>query len=596
MLLLAMIPLSTFDLNKEPLLDLLQSIKEGKVQLADFQRDWLWEDDRIRALLASISLGFPVGTLMFLQQDNTQVRLKPRLVEGVELLNPPAPHFLILDGQQRLTSLFMSLFSDKPVIINRGKRYKPELRSYYFDIYQALSLPETERVEAIYGFNDQKKLHRSQKTSIDCSSPENEYKANFFPFSKVFNFRQWRSAYSKYWHYDAEKLQLIEQFEAQIIKKFEHYQMGLYILRPELPKTAVCHIFVSHNELPCELTYFDLLTSEYSGQNFDLRADWAKTEKRLTQHKVLRLLKSTDFLQALSLISTYHHRLEAKEKRINTDILPRITCNRQDILTLDALEYQKWSELLVQGFETVAKFLHTEAIYDADDLPYALQLVTMAPLFVILGESVKVDTVRVKLKQWFYCGASSGIYSRSRESTAAKDLIEIPLWVLHRGETPTTVREAYITEERLQGFVNSQGATYRAISALLRRDGALDFLTGEPITCIKYFAEKIENHHIFPQKWCKKMGIPRSKYNSIVNKTPLRMRTNRFLGSQAPGEYLDHLEEHGLNRERIDEILRSHSIEPDCLVKNDFEGFFRTRTRHLLEMLEIAMGKNLERF
>ncbi|MGK7930117.1 MAG: DUF262 domain-containing protein, partial [Microcystaceae cyanobacterium] len=71
--------------------DLLRDIKEGKIQLADFQRDWCWEDERIRSLLASISLGFPVGTLMLLEQDNGQLRLKPRLVEGVPLNHPPHP-------------------------------------------------------------------------------------------------------------------------------------------------------------------------------------------------------------------------------------------------------------------------------------------------------------------------------------------------------------------------------------------------------------------------------------------------------------------------------------------------------------------------
>ena len=56
-----MLPLSTFDLTKEPLLDLLKAIQSGKVQLADFQREWRWEDERIRLLLASISLGFRSG-------------------------------------------------------------------------------------------------------------------------------------------------------------------------------------------------------------------------------------------------------------------------------------------------------------------------------------------------------------------------------------------------------------------------------------------------------------------------------------------------------------------------------------------------------
>jgi hypothetical protein len=65
----AMLPLSPFDLHKQPLLDILQSVKSGKIQLADFQRDWCWEDQRIRSLLCEVSLGFPVGTLMLLEQN-----------------------------------------------------------------------------------------------------------------------------------------------------------------------------------------------------------------------------------------------------------------------------------------------------------------------------------------------------------------------------------------------------------------------------------------------------------------------------------------------------------------------------------------------
>jgi hypothetical protein len=259
-------------------------------------------------------------------------------------------------------------------------------------------------------------------------------------------------------------------------------------------------------------------------------------------------------------------------------------------------DYLKWVEPLCQGFEAAAKFFHSQAIYRSDDLPYSMQLVIMASLFAILGEGIKLDTVRAKLEQWFYCGAASGIYARSQEVVAAKDLLEVPLWVLSGGETPKTVKEAYLTGERLQGFVNSNGSAYRAISALLRRDRALDFLTGEPITCAKYFDEKIENHHIFPQKWCKERGIPISKYNSIVNKTPLRMQTNRFLGSQAPSGYLVRLEERGLNRERIEEILCSHLIEPELLRRDDFEGFFEERTRQLLGIVEKVMGKSPNSF
>ena len=586
-----MLPLSTFDLTKEPLLNVLKAIEGGEIQLADFQRDWCWDDERIRSLLSSIALGFPIGSFMLLEQEKAQFRLKPRLVEGVALDHSPAPQALILDGQQRLTSLFMALFSLSPVRINRGKRYVREQRWYYFQMEEMLALPEEERFRAILGLKEDKRLRRAHVPQIDCSTPEREDQAHCFPLSQVFQFPQWRGEHNKYWQYQPEKLALIDQFEAEVIKKFEHYQLGLYILRAELPKKAVCQIFVNHNARPCELTHFDLLTSEYASEEFDLRGDWQNREQQFSRYRVLRLLKPTDFLQALSLLVRYYQRLEAKKRGVHLEKLPRISCNRQDVLDVSLSDYQTWRQNLSQGFEAGARFLHGQGIFDADDVPYPMQLVVLAPLMAILGESVKLDAVRRKLEQWLYCGAASGIYSRSRESTAAKDLIEMPGWVWEEGAIPTTIREASLQAERLQSCVNSQGATYRAISALLRRDGALDFLTGEAITEVKYFEEGIENHHIFPQKWCQQRGIARSRYNSIVNKTPLTWRTNRFLGSVAPSVYLQRLEEKGMSKERVDEILRSHLIEPELLRGDDFEGFFAERTRVLLGKLYEAMGK-----
>ena len=84
----------------------------GNVQLPDFQRGWVWDDDHIPSLLASVSLSFPIGAVMMLQTGNPDVRFKPRLVEGLTLASPPEPERLILDGQQRLTSLFLALLSD----------------------------------------------------------------------------------------------------------------------------------------------------------------------------------------------------------------------------------------------------------------------------------------------------------------------------------------------------------------------------------------------------------------------------------------------------------------------------------------------------
>jgi uncharacterized protein with ParB-like and HNH nuclease domain len=86
--------------------DLLKKAHERIIQLPDFQRGWVWDDDSLRSLLASISRAFPVGALMTLESGG-EVRFKSRLIEGApEAHAARSPESLLLDGQQRITSLY----------------------------------------------------------------------------------------------------------------------------------------------------------------------------------------------------------------------------------------------------------------------------------------------------------------------------------------------------------------------------------------------------------------------------------------------------------------------------------------------------------
>jgi len=80
---------STFRANEPLLSDLLSRVKNGKTQLPDFQRGWVWDDNHIRALIASITMGYPIGAVMFMETGSESVRFKPRLLEGVALNSPP---------------------------------------------------------------------------------------------------------------------------------------------------------------------------------------------------------------------------------------------------------------------------------------------------------------------------------------------------------------------------------------------------------------------------------------------------------------------------------------------------------------------------
>jgi uncharacterized protein with ParB-like and HNH nuclease domain len=96
--------MSNIDSTKTKLADLLEDIVEGLIQLPDFQRGWVWDDEHIRSLLVSIARSFPIGAIMLLETGG-EARFQVRPVEGVSVSKANGAEMLILDGQQRLTSL-----------------------------------------------------------------------------------------------------------------------------------------------------------------------------------------------------------------------------------------------------------------------------------------------------------------------------------------------------------------------------------------------------------------------------------------------------------------------------------------------------------
>jgi len=76
--------MTTFDSTKRSLPELLKDITTGKIQLPDFQRGWVWEDDHVRSLLVSIARSFPVVEAVMLMETGREVRFETRPVEGTE--------------------------------------------------------------------------------------------------------------------------------------------------------------------------------------------------------------------------------------------------------------------------------------------------------------------------------------------------------------------------------------------------------------------------------------------------------------------------------------------------------------------------------
>ena len=147
---------STFRSGEPSLGDVLRGIHVGKIQLPDFQRGWVWDEGHIRALIASISLSYPVGAIMLLETGGDGVKFQPRPIAGVSLDEPVEPEYLILDGQQRMTSLYLSLRSGKPVETKTDKGKKID-RVFYLNITDCLD-ESVDRIDAVRTLPPERKL------------------------------------------------------------------------------------------------------------------------------------------------------------------------------------------------------------------------------------------------------------------------------------------------------------------------------------------------------------------------------------------------------------------------------------------------------
>lgn len=586
--------MTTFDSPKLFLLELLRGIGDGKIQLPDFQRGWVWDDQHIRDLLASISLSYPIGAVMMLQTGNPNVRFGPRFVEGVDLRPAPEPERLILDGQQRLTSLYQALIRRQPVV-TRDARGSTIRRFYYIDIRKALD-PNVDREDAIRALGEDRLVKNFRGEVIeDYSTREKEFKAGLFPATEVFDCATWRAAHNEAWDYDREKVKLFDAFDREIIERFKQYQVPVILLAKETPKDAVCQVFEKVNQGGVALTVFELLTATYAADNFKLRDDWAKRERRFKHYRLLADLKNTDFLQAVTLLATHARRTTAMEAGTSPDNLPGISCKRKDILRLSLRDYQAQADAATEGFERAAKLLFSQKLFAARDLPYQTQLTPLAAILAILGEHAENDGVRNQIIRWYWCGVLGELYGGAIETRFAKDLADVLAWIDGAAE-PTTVTDANFVPNRLLTLRTRNSAAYKGISALLMRDGGLDFRTGVSIDQQLYFDEQLDIHHIFPKAYCNSLKVDRGRRDCIVNKTPLSAKTNRMIGGNAPSVYLAKLEKNAsIRSDRMNEILISHIASPEAMRADDFEAFFATRQEDLLQRIENALGKRISR-
>lgn len=572
----------------------LKWTREGKIQLPDFQRGYKWEDERIRQLLVTVLRGHPMGAVMLLKTGNSQVRFKPRAIEGVDLPLGTEADTLLLDGQQRLTSLTQAL-TGTGVVATKDSRGKLMERRYFVDMAMALSDPSRvdEAVVSLPG-DGVLRTNFGKDVVLDVSTTEGQLAEGYFPLNLL---------YGDYmsWMFSLDDRELGKRFHDQFIKPATTYDIPAIVLDEDTDKAAVATVFEKVNIGGLPLNVFELLTSLFAGnadyyaktgEDFRLNDDWQQTQKLWSQQPILASVENTDFLQAVSMLATRKRQLTD-----TTDRPPAISAKREDVLKLTLDDYLEWRGPLREAFLWAATMLNDLHIFTARDVPYPKQLVPLAAIRVVLGQDADLHGVRERLIRWYWSGVLGELYGGAIETRFVRDIEAVPQWALDpAGVTPRTVADASFTESRLHSLRTRNAAAYKGIAALILDCGARDWMEDKQLDKIQYVDLSVDIHHIFPQHWCDQQGIDTERRESIVNKTMISARTNRTIGGVAPSRYLDLIERHArISPEQLDGLLATHLVPAAALRSDDFDRYFAERRESLCQLVEKALGKAVQR-
>lgn len=550
------------DTNPKKLRDLLGEINSRTTALPDFQRDFVWDPSATQELIVSIANNYPAGSLLRVRDKNKA--FAAREFEGAPPLNGHTHTFLVLDGQQRLTSLYQAFYGVGD-------------HRYYLDIGKLLNGADFE--EAIFH------LRSGIKWVKEHEEAKAQEKDRMIPLSILKSgsgaFLEWIFDYTNSLS-DDQKVptqKALKKINDAWLKVIDEYQFPVVTLSDEVKPDALCTIFETLNRTGVKLSVFELLTARFWPQNVNLRNLW---DAAVEKYPIIKEYEVDPyyFLQAISLASR-----------------PTPSCKRSEVLALKASEINEWWDRVVEGFGTGLKILRDDCrVVTAKWLPYQT-LIT--PLAAVLAKLDRTNTPefgarREQLKRWFWCAVFGQQYESSPNSQSAKDFSELISW-LKGGVEPETVTSLKFDPNTLRDTTPRQRAIYRGTICLVLGSvgGARDFHTQSIITGNLVDQQGIDDHHIFPASYLeKKKGISESKRRDcVLNRTLIDRTTNQMISDRAPSDYLAQIKS-TLNFP-FDAVLKSHSLpvgDDSPLMSDDFEAFLTWRQKELWKEIRRVTG------
>ncbi len=547
------------DTNPRALKDLLAEINNRTTALPDFQRDFVWEPGATQELIVSIANNYPAGSILRVR-DAKRV-FAAREFEGAPALDGAKHTFLVLDGQQRLTSLYQAF-------------YGVGEHRYFIDLGKLRDGSDFE--ESI--FHDRATTKRSRRRE-DFAVQAKEL---LLPLSVLRGgaggFGQWgRKVARSLSNTDRIALEdALDVIEEQWIRAIDDYHFPVVTLSDRTEPDALCTIFETLNRTGVKLSVFELLTARFWPLSINLRDLWNRAQ---ADHPIIEHFGVDPYyvLQGISLASRQNP-----------------SCKRGDVLNLAASDIEAWWGKVVAGLATGLEILRDDCkVMLPKWLPYQTMLPPLAAVLARSGspKSAEAGAHREKLKRWFWCSVFGQAYESSPKSRSAKDVTELNSW-LTGGDAPESVHALRFDPRALRDVTPRQRSVYRGVINLILGGGARDFHTQAVITGKLMAEQGIDDHHIFPSAYLERRGIASARVRDcVLNRTLIDRTTNQMINDRAPSDYLAEIR--ATPGFPFQAILASHglpAVADSPLLSDDFEPFLAWRQEWLWREIQRVTG------
>ncbi len=549
------------DTNPRVLKDLLTEIHNRNMVLPDFQRDFVWEPGATQELIVSIAYNYPAGSI--LRVRDAQRVFAAREFEGAPRLDGRPHTFLVLDGQQRLTSLYQAF-------------YGVGEHRYYLNLRKLADGCDFE--EAIFHMRTTTKWVNAHEAF------ELQAKELILPLSVLKGgaggFLQWLLHVTHPMSQDerTQMLDVLTQINEQWIKTIDDYHFPVVTLSADTEPDALCTIFETLNRTGVKLSVFELLTARFWPQSINLRALW---DKGLADHPIIEEYAVDPYyvLQAIALAS-----------RKNP------SCKRSDVLNLKPADINEWWPRIITGLATGLEMLRDDCkVMLPKWIPYQTMLAPLAAVLarVSVPKSPTTGAQRERLKRWFWCAVFGQGYESSPNSQSAKDVVELLAW-LDGGLLPETITAFRFDPNSLRDVTPRQRSIYRGVICLILGigSGARDFYNKGVITSKLMLDAGIDDHHIFPNKYLERQGVTLARLRDcVLNRTLIDRETNNNIRDRAPSRYLGEMKT--TPGFPFDEVLTSHCLpigDDSPLWADDYEAFLTWRQERLWQEIKRVTG------